>query len=211
MLQECKLAFAKGRSPFGSLPRNEANALLKHMLKKFNHNPSHLFLDDTLYFVTAAIYEKRSLLASHEYKIMLHDTLETVFRDYHWQLHHWVILDNHYHLLGQSKRGKDLSRVMHDIHFTSAAVIQKEAHHKERVWWNYWDYCPRNERDYMTRQNYLLYNPVKHGYVTDLKEYAYSSFHEVFAQLKRNRLVEQFRKYPDYKTLRITEAHNDDF
>ncbi len=76
------------------------------MLKKYEHNPAHLFLDDTLYFITAAIHEKRPLLAGHERKSMLRDTLAKVFQEYHWQLHHWVILDNHYHLLGQSRRGK---------------------------------------------------------------------------------------------------------
>ena len=142
---------------------------------------------------------------------MLRDTLANIFREYHWQLYHWVILDNHYHLLGQSRRGKDLSRVMHDIHFVSAAAIQEGIHHKERIWWNYWDYCPRNNRDYMIRQNYLLYNPVKHGYVADLTTYPYSSFHEAFKQLGRDRLVEQFQTYSDYKILRITEAYDDDF
>ncbi len=181
------------------------------MLKKYEHNPAHLFLDDTLYFITAAIHEKRPLLAGHERKSMLRDTLAKVFQEYHWQLHHWVILDNHYHLLGQSRRGKDLSRLMHDVHFASAAAIQEGVQQRERVWWNYWDYCPRNHHDYMIRQNYLLYNPVKHGYVTDLKEYPSSSFHEAFAQLGRERLVEQFRTYPEYTTLHITEALNDDF
>jgi putative transposase len=182
-----------------------------HTLKKYKHNPVHLFLDDTLYFITAAIYEKRSLLAAPALKMMLRDTLQTVFSDYNWQLHHWVILDNHYHLLGQSRQGKDLSRLMHDIHFISAVEIHKNIDSKGRVWWNYWDYCPRNEQDYMTRQSYLLYNPVKHGYVTDLKNYPYSSFHEAFMKLGHDGLMEQFRRYSGYTTLKITEVEDDDF
>jgi hypothetical protein len=33
------------------------------MLKKGPHTPAHLFLDNTPYFVTSAIYQKRQLLA----------------------------------------------------------------------------------------------------------------------------------------------------
>ncbi len=182
------------------------------MLKKYKHNPTHLFIDDTLYFITAAIYQKRPFLAVPELKTLLGEIMQTVFNDYHWQLHHWVILDNHYHLLGQSRCGKDLSRRMHDIHFVSADHIHNITNSEGRVWWNYWDYCPRNEKEYMTRQNYLLYNPVKHGYVTDLKNYPYSSFHEAFDQLGHDRLAEQFRMYADYKTLKLTtETEDDDF
>jgi putative transposase len=72
------------------------------MLKKYGHNPTHLFLDDTRYFITAAIWKKRPLLKNHELKVMLSETFKGVFQRDHWQLHHWVILDNHYHLLGQS-------------------------------------------------------------------------------------------------------------
>lgn len=223
MKQECKGVFATGRSPVKHVdamhrcndtphnfcPRTFFAQVI--MLKRYKHNPAHLFIDDTRYFITAAIYEKRPLLASPVLKTLLCDIIRSVFNDYHWQLQHWVILDNHYHLLSQSWRGKDLSRLMHDIHFVSADHIHKATHSEGRVWWNYWDYCPRNEKEYMIRQNYLLYNPVKHGYVADLKEYPYSSFHEAFARLGRERLAEQFRMYSDFRTLKLAETDDDDF
>jgi len=30
--------------------------------KDYLHNPTHIFMDDALYFITAAIYKKRPLL-----------------------------------------------------------------------------------------------------------------------------------------------------
>lgn len=45
--------------------------------------------------------------------------------------------------------------------------------------WNYWDYCPRNEDDYNVRLNYLLWNPVKHGFVERIEDYPYSSYHNL--------------------------------
>lgn len=181
------------------------------MMKQYPHTPNHLFLNDTPYFITAAIYQKRRLMAAETLKTMLRDILKEMFAKYAWQLHHWVILDNHYHLLGQSRKGKDLSKLIRDIHFESALRIQEATGCDKPIWWNYWDYCPRNEREYMIRQTYLLYNPVKHGYVSDLRNYVTSSFHEAFKELGRDGLAEQFRTYSEYKTLRITEALDDDF
>ena len=104
------------------------------MLKRYQHNPTHLFLDDTAYFITAAIHAKRPLLGTHEVKLIVRETLQAVFEQYGWQLFHWVILDNHYHLLGQSRQGKDLSRIIHDIHFLSAAEILKATQCEKPVW-----------------------------------------------------------------------------
>jgi putative transposase len=41
----------------------------------------------------------------------------------------------------------------------------------------------------MTRLNYLLMNPLKHGYTRNLHDYPFSSFHQVFADLGRERLA----------------------
>jgi putative transposase len=73
---------------------------------------------------------------------------------------------------------------------------------------NYWDYCPRDQKDYHARLNYLLYNPVKHGYVSDLKDYPQSSFQGLFQALGKERLAEQIRDRPDFRML---EVMGDDF
>ena len=73
------------------------------------------------------------------------------------------------------------------------------------IWWNYWDYCPRDEKDYLIRLNYGLINPVKHGYVTNLVDYAYSSFHATYDMLGREVLAQQFKDYPGYKDLQLDE------
>jgi putative transposase len=181
------------------------------MLKRHPHTPAHLFLDNAPYFVTGAIYQKRHLLVEPKLKQTLLDVIQEHVKLCGWQLHHWVILDNHYHLLGQSLRGEDLTKIFKGIHGSSASFIRSMTHCEIPVWWNYWDYCPRNEKQYLIRLNYLLYNPVRHGYVRDLHNYPYSSFHTLFADMGRERLVQQFRDYPDYTTLILHEAYKDDF
>ena len=178
------------------------------MLKSGRHTPAHLFLDDTPYFITGAIYQRRPLLASSELKAHLVDVLRESFARFGWALHDWVVLDDHYHLLGLSGEGARLTALMRHIHATSARRIHQPTGCELPVWWNYWDFCPRDEVDYRTRQNYLFNNPIKHGYVTDLKDYPYSSFPALLQAQGRETLARQFRDFAGYRALRAVE---DDF
>jgi putative transposase len=178
------------------------------MLKKSPYTPAHLYLDNAPYFITSAIHRKRPLLADAAVKRHLLATLQACFLEKGWQLNDWVILDNHYHLLGVSAEGRDLSTIFRKIHTLSGSFIRQHCLCNGPVWWNYWDYCPRNESDYMTRLNYLLINPVKHGYCDNLYAYPFSSFHGRIETSGREALNRQFKTYPDYRSLQLDE---DDF
>ncbi len=179
------------------------------MLKQRTNTPAHLLLDDTPYFITAIIYQGRKLLVAPTLKETLLELMHTYFAKFNWELHHWVILDNHYHMLGQSRRGEDLSKIMRSIHSHSAQVIRQTTHAAKPIWWNYWDYCPRDETDYLIRLNYLLYNPVKHGYVADLKDYPFSSFHQLYQTEGRAKLTHQFQAHPQYRSLVLPEVDDE--
>ena len=58
------------------------------------------------------------------------------------------------------------------------------------------------------RQNYLFYNPVRHGYVADLNHYPHSSFPRLIEHQGREALAAQFRAHPEFRDLRIDD---DDF
>ncbi|GBC61837.1 hypothetical protein DENIS_2799 [Desulfonema ishimotonii] len=175
------------------------------MLTRHPHTPAHLFLDNTPYFITGAIYQKRPLLADAGLKKELSGIMKENFSMAGWRLDHWVILDNHYHVLGHSRKGSDLSKIIGRVHYRSAGLIRAATGCERPVWWNYWDYCPRDEKEYVTRLNYLLNNPVKHGYVHRLHDYPFSSFHEFFDQMGRERLVKQFQDYPEYRSIEIKD------
>ena len=170
--------------------------------------PRHLYLDDTPYFITASTYQHQRLL-NDETKDLLKKLLHEVFNDYGWSLDHWVILDNHYHLLVQSHRGKDLKRIIAKIHNLSAQQINRifalEKRIHQKIWYNYWDYCPLDEHDYNVRLCYLLNNPVKHGYVCDLHNWAWSSFHRLFQEREKTKIREMFLEHREHHDLILPE------
>jgi len=174
-------------------------------ISKNSTRPAHIYLDNSPYFITASIWLHRKLL-DDESKTKLSELIQTVFKEYQWKLEAWVILDNHYHLLCQSKNGKDLSKIINKIHSISSKFIKSSQNVEGKIWSNYWDYCPRDENDYNVRWcYYLLNNPVKHGYVADLHDWQWSSFHELYEEKGRNNLQEQFLKFSEYKSLELFE------
>jgi putative transposase len=171
------------------------------MIKQHPNTPTHIFLDDTLYFITGAIYQRRKLLVEPELKQLILSLIKKNFQAVGWQLNDWVILDNHYHLLAVSRKGEDLSNIIKGIHGASASSIRQKTHCELPVWWNYWDYCPRDDKDYYTKLNYLFMNPIKHGYVTNINDYQFSSFSSRLTKIGREAMTKQFHTYPDYQDL----------
>jgi putative transposase len=114
------------------------------------------------------------------------------FEKFGWKLNDWVILDNHYHLLAVSYKGQDLTKVIKRIHGVSAHFIRQKTGCGLPVWWNY---CPRDNADYYTKLNYLFMNPIKHGYVSYLNDYRFSSFLYRLGKIGRNTMVKQFHDY----------------
>jgi putative transposase len=49
----------------------------------------------------------------------------------------------------------------------------------ERGIWQrrFWEHTIRDERDYMAHVDYVHLNPLKHGLVSQVKDWPYSSFH----------------------------------
>lgn len=177
------------------------------MLKKQAHRPAHLLLDNMPYFITASTHKKRRLL-NDDIKKQLIIIMHKEFTACRWQFNHWVILDNHYHIMVYSHKGEQLPQIIARIHFKSGQLIRKQGADYEHIWWNYWDYCPRNEQDYYSHLNYLFNNPIKHAYVTNLRDHAFSSFNETIEKQGRELLIKQFKEYEDYKNLVLKE---DDF
>jgi putative transposase len=173
------------------------------MFKKGLYAPAHLLVDNAAYFITSKIYQGRPLLAADLIKEHLIETIADCLGEKQWLLKDWVILDNHYHLLAISDKGKDMPDIFRKIHGLSAKFILTQMSCKLPVWWNYWDYCPRNEADYLIRLNYLFFNPIKHSYVTNLQDYPFSSFHQAMKTQGRELLANQFKNYSDYKNLAL--------
>lgn len=46
----------------------------------------------------------------------------------------------------------------------------------------YWEHLIKDERDYQAHKDYVHINPVKHGLVKQVKDWPYSTFHNLVEQ-----------------------------
>lgn len=191
-------------------------------MKCREYHPPHLYLDNIPYFITASTLEKEKLFDSDKKKEILKEILKVTIRKYNIKLHAWVILSNHYHILIEIHRGEHLYRFIKSLHGKSAIELNKLDNAIGRqVWYNYWDRCPRGEKDLYVFLNYIHINPIKHSYVkvkkdflnlddkeviitqtnfptlhTILKQYGFSSYNYYLSKYGEDGMEDIWRRYP---------------
>ena len=154
--------------------------------KTYSHNPPHLFLDRTSYFITGGTHKKQAFWFDDERKHILLDAIKDWFSKYKWDIEAWIIFNNHYHLIVCRYRGEDLSPIIRRIHGRSATLLnRRDGCRQRKVWWNYWDRCIRNEKDFLAYLHYTLWNPVKHGFVSQPQDYGWSSYRHTMKKYER--------------------------
>jgi putative transposase len=113
-------------------------------------------------------------------------------RDFPATLDAIAVLPDHLHCLWQMPEGDDnfetrwrliksrFSRAIDKGERRSESRLKKG----ERGIWQrrYWEHIIRDEEDYARHVDYIHYNPVKHGYVQQAKDWPYSSFSRWVAQ-----------------------------
>lgn len=86
----------------------------------------------------------------------------------------WVVLPEHMHCIWTlPAEDSDYSGRWRDIkkHFTR--TLQTSGIWQPR----FWEHTLRNEEDYRRHMDYIYINPVKHGWVTRVQDWPYSTFH----------------------------------
>lgn len=96
-------------------------------------------------------------------------------------------------------KGEALPNFMKTLNGKSSFLLNKmDAVKKRKIWFNYWDTCIRDEKDFWTRFNYIHHNPVKHGYANKMEDYKFSSYKNWLDKRGAEFLSDAFEKYPVY-------------
>ncbi|NCA83856.1 MAG: transposase [Opitutae bacterium] len=142
------------------------------------------------YFFTVTLLERRrTLLVDHIDG--LRDAVRRVRRRYPFAIDAWVVLPDHLHCvwsLPPGDAGYPTRWRLIKLLFVKAlpkterlsAVRQRRG---ERGIWQrrYWEHTIRDEEDYRRHVEYVHFNPVRHGLVTRVGDWPYSTFHREVA------------------------------
>ena len=135
------------------------------------------------------------------------------------QLHAWIIMSNHVHLIASAKRGFMLSNILRDLKkFTSKQIFSsiEENTTESRKDWMIWMFKRAgkrnsNNKDFQfwqqdnhpielrttemlkQRLDYLHENPVRAGIVYEPQEYVYSSGKDYYTTMKSRIEIEHLQ------------------
>lgn len=139
--------------------------------------PPHKLLESGTYMVTCGTLHKRKVFLKNEDLDFLQNKLIHTGEKWDWQLQSWSLFPNHYHFIAQSPSNPaSLSNFLSEFHSSTASYINlKNNSIGERVWYNYWDTYISHHNSYLSRINYVMKNPVKHGLVDNAEDYPWCS------------------------------------
>jgi putative transposase len=119
---------------------------------------------------------------------LLRKTVRHVRDKYPFHINAWVVLPDHMHCIWTlppddcdfSLRWRliksGFSRALPKTERLSAV---RRASGERGIWQrHYWEHLIRDEDDYKRHLNYVHVNPLKHGHVSRIRDWSYSSFHQ---------------------------------
>ena len=136
-------------------------------------------------FITAVCYQRNPTLAPDAEKERLLAAMREVRAEMPFKMLAYVILNDHFHWLIRPQGDADFSRIMQSVKLRFARRYKR--HHgltgSPTLWQRrFWDHLIRDEDDMQRHLDYIHYNPVKHGYVANPADYAWSSLSSYVAK-----------------------------
>lgn len=152
-------------------------------------NYKRVFLDGYCYFLTVVTHKRNPILIDNIE--LLRKSVKSSKEKYPYTIEAIVILPDHLHMMIRPETASQYPQIISRIkqyfsrhcdpmyyrHISQSKSRSKEGY--KPIWQKkYYEHSIRDDADYNTRFNYIHYNPVKHGYVTQVKDWQFSSFHQ---------------------------------
>jgi putative transposase len=147
------------------------------------------------YFFTVNSYNRRPLLTSDIVRHGLREAIIETRKTLPFEIDAWVLLPDHLHALWTlppedanfaarwAMIKQYTSKSCRHLFDNSGKVGESRRIRKELNFWQrrFWEHLIRDDDDFEKHFNYIHWNPAKHGYVTRVIDWPYSSFHRYVA------------------------------
>ena len=148
------------------------------------------FVSGGCYFFTVNLLErKRTLLVDHI--DLLRDSVCRVRRLHPFHIDAWVVLPDHMHCIWTLPSDTDdfplrwrLIKLLFSkgLPKTERLSVVRKRRGERGIWQRrYWEHTIISDRDYNQHIDYIHVNPLKHGYVKQVSDWQYSTFHRYVA------------------------------
>ncbi|MGB8579231.1 MAG: transposase [Candidatus Sulfotelmatobacter sp.] len=133
------------------------------------------------YFVTFSTWQRQRLFVVESYSRLFLKTLYGYRRQGRFELHAFVIMPEHLHMLLTPASGVTLERSIQFVKGGHSHALGVELGRKGEVWQRgFTDHRIRDAEDFDIHRSYIHQNPVKRGLVSAASEYRYCSAYPGF-------------------------------
>lgn len=159
-------------------------------------NYRRLFIPNAYVFLTITTNYRREILINNIE--LLRESFKRAMMTYKFDLFACVILPEHMHLLIKPENINDYPKIIFAMkyHFSRNVdsgglgnppygLSESKQRKKEKGIWQrrFIEHTIRDEKDLYNHLHYIHYNPVKHGFAKNVKDWEYSSFQK-FVEMK---------------------------
>ena len=153
--------------------------LLYNLLMNFRR----YYIPGAAVFITQVVQYREPVFRDPKNVSLLREILHNVKQIHPFIMLGYVFLLDHFHIIIQPTGESDFSDIMHSLkpNFTKEykKLIGLSSSQSMKFWQKrFWDHVIRDDRDLENHLHYIHYNPVKHGYVTDPRDWKDSSYIE---------------------------------
>jgi putative transposase len=145
------------------------------------------------YFFTVVTHQRQMILTDELFRNTLRKAILKVRAQYPFKIDAWVLLPDHLHCIWTLPANDINSSVRWNWikNFVSRHIANEyqrvdllsdsRRHRGESTLWQrrFWEHAILSEADYFAHMDYVHINPLKHGLVTQLKDWPYSTFHRL--------------------------------
>ena len=132
------------------------------------------------YFFTVVTYDRRPWLTKPEIYDRLREAFRNVALTRPFRVDAIVVLPDHLHCIWRlPETDNDFSTRWRLIkHFVSRGASTALSDRSEKFLWQrrFWEHQIRDAEDWRRHMDYIFFNPVKHGYVSRVRDWQFSSF-----------------------------------
>ena len=148
------------------------------------------------FFFTVNTYHRQTILTHPDVRTALREAIFHVRETMPFLVEAWVLLPDHLHAIwtlpaNDAAYGKRWGIIKAHVSRRCAHLIQgviprseSRISRRESVLWQrrFWEHQIRDDLDYQRHVDYIHFNPVKHGLVTQAADWSYSTFHRYVRQ-----------------------------
>lgn len=152
-----------------------------------------LFIENSYVFITIVTAKRRKILLENIQ--ILREAFNKTIQNYNYELYAICVLPEHIHMIIKSYNINDYPKIIQQLKryfsqninkqninnysLTSGNIKRKECD----IWQHrYWEHTIRNIDDLYKHLDYIHYNPIKHGYSNNAKDWKFSSFNKFVKQ-----------------------------